>query len=329
MRTVVGVVRGGPSSEYDISLRSGANVLEHINKEKYEPRDLFVSKEGQWHLHGAPVTPERALRGVDVALNVIHGQYGEDGQVQRIFDMLGIAHVGPGAAGAALAFDKQATKDTAALHGVRVVHGAVVDSSKITDLAKTAFAIFRSMPHPLIVKPVTGGSSVGMSKVETYQELERALVRAFEVSSRALLEEFIRGKEASVGIIDQFRGERTYALMPIEIVPPPHSPFFDYDSKYHAETVERVPGNFSIGEKNELQRLARVVHEALALPHYSRSDFIVSKRGIYFLEVNPAPGIGFTKESLFPKALNAIGASVSHFLDHVIILARRSSATAK
>lgn len=308
MRSVIGVLRGGPSSEYDISLKSGANVLEHLDKEKYEPRDLFISKIGEWHLHGAPVTPERALRGVDVVFNVIHGQYGEDGQLQRILETLGVAYTGPNPMSAALTFDKQATKDAVALHGVKIVHGRVIDSQKITDLEKTAFNIFRSMPHPFIVKPVTGGSSVGVTKVENFQSLEAALTRAFKISPKVLVEEFIPGKEAGVGIIDDFRNEKAYALMPVE---------------YGSRTDARVPGNFSKDEKNELMRLARIVHQELSLPHYSRSDFIVGRRGIYFLEVNSAPGIGFTNESLFPKALHAVGASLPHFLDHVIYLARR------
>ncbi|MDO8548362.1 MAG: ATP-grasp domain-containing protein [bacterium] len=323
MRSVIGVLRGGPSSEYDISLKSGATVLEHLDKEKYEPRDLFISKDGQWHLHGAPVTPERALRGIDVAFNMIHGQYGEDGELQRILEAIGVSHTGPGAAAAALAFDKQATKDLVVGHGIKVAHGAVIDSGKITDLQKTAFNIFRSMPHPLIVKPVVGGSSVGISKVDNFNALEFALNRAFAISPRALVEEFIAGKEATVGVIDNFRNEKCYALMPVEIIPPPSAQFFDYDTKYSGQTIERVPGNFSKEEKSELMRLARTVHEALALPHYSRSDFIVSKRGIYFLEVNPASGIGFTKESVFPKALHAVGATISQFLDHIIALTKR------
>lgn len=323
MRTVVGVLRGGPSSEYDISLKSGATVLEHLDKEKYEPRDLFISKNGEWHLHGAPVTPERALRGVDVAFNTIHGQYGEDGQLHSILDAIGVAYTGPRADAAALAFDKQATKDLVIKHGVRVAHGAVIDSAKITDFHKTALNIFRSTPHPIIIKPVIGGSSVGMTKVGTFQDLEPALRTAFEVSPKALIEEFISGKEATVGVIDQFRSEKIYALMPVEIIPPQNADFFDYGAKYSGETIERVPGNFSREQKNELQRLAKLVHESMGLAHYSRSDFIVARRGVYFLEVNSGPAIGFTKESLFPKALTAVGATIPHFLDHVIQLARR------
>lgn len=326
MRSVIGVLRGGPSSEYDISLKSGAAVLEHLDKDKYEPRDLFISKGGEWHLHGAPVTPERALRGVDVAFNTIHGNYGEDGQLQHVLQAIGVAHTGPDALGAALAYDKQKTRELVQKHGVKVAHGAVVDSSKISDLEKTAFNIFRSMPHPLIVKPVIGGSSVGVTKVDNFNALTFALNRAFESSPKALVEEFIPGREASVGVIDHFRNEKSYALMPVEIVLPKSAPFFDFDTKYNDQAIERVPGSFSGQEKNELQRLARIVHESLALPHYSRSDFIVGKRGIYFLEVNPAPGVGFTKESIFPKALKAVGANLSHFLDHVITLAKRKHA---
>jgi D-alanine-D-alanine ligase len=126
-----------------------------------------------------------------------------------------------------------------------------------------------------------------------------------------------------VGVIEDFRNEKAYALMPVEIVPPPSSPFFDYDAKYSGKTIERVPGNFSTSEKQQLTAAAQAVHESLGLGHYSRSDFIVNKRGVYFLEVNPASGIGMTNDSIFPKALHAVGASVPHFLDHIIGLARR------
>jgi len=110
--------------------------------------------------------------------------------------------------------------------------------------------------------------------------------------------------------------------MPIEIVPPTSSPFFDYDAKYSGQSIERVPGYFSTEEKHALMDAAKTVHSGLGLRHYSRSDFIVSPRGIYFLEVNPAAGIGMTHESLFPKALQAVGARTNDFLDHIIKLAK-------
>lgn len=326
MRTVVGVLRGGPSSEYEVSLKSGANVLAALDQEKYQSVDIFIDRTGQWHLYGAPVLPERALRGIDVAFNIVHGEYGEDGTLQRILEAFNIPYTGPSAGVASLAFNKHRTKEAVVPLGVKVAHGVVVDSAKITDLQKTAFNIFRAMPHPMLVKPVIGGSSVGTTKVEHFDALPFALERAFAISPQALVEEYITGREATVGVIEDFRNEKAYALMPIEIIPPAESPFFDYDAKYSGNTIERVPGNFSNSEKQQLAAAAKAVHEGLGLGHYSRSDFIVSKRGVYFLEVNPAPAIGMTGESLFPKALQAVGASVPHFLDHIINLARRPKA---
>jgi D-alanine-D-alanine ligase len=322
MREVVGVLRGGPSSEYEVSLKSGANVLLALDTKKYEPRDIFIDRSGVWHLHGAPQTPERALAGVAVAINVIHGEYGEDGTLQRILDALQVPYTGSDALTSALAFNKHHTKESVKKLGVNVAHGTLIDSNKVTDLHKTALNIFRAMPHPLIVKPSIGGSSVGITKVDNFDALEFALDKAFAVSPHALVEEFIAGREATVGVIDHFRNEKTYALMPIEIIPPASSPFFDYDAKYSGKTIERVPGNFSTEEKHALMNAARAVHQGLDLRHYSRSDFIVSKRGIYFLEVNPAAAIGFTSESLFTKALQAVGARTADFLDHVVQLAK-------
>lgn len=315
-------MRGGPSSEYEVSLKSGANVLSALDINKYEPHDIFIDKAGQWHLRGAPVNPERALSGVDVAINVVHGEYGEDGTLQRILEAVNVPYTGADALTSALAFNKHRTNAEAKKLGLKVAHNTLIDSNKITDLHKTALNIFRAMPHQLIVKPAIGGSSVGITKVDNFDALEFALQRAFAVSPQALVEEYIAGKEATVGVIDNFRNEKVYALMPIEIVPPASSPFFDYDAKYSGQSIERVPGYFSTVEKQELVDAAKTVHQGLGLRHYSRSDFIVNPRGIYFLEVNPAAGIGMTSESLFPKALQAVGARTADFFDHVIQLAK-------
>ena len=324
MRRVVGVLRGGPSSEYDVSLKTGASVLQALNQEHFEPRDLFVDRSGKWHLHGVGVDPERALRGVDVVFNAMHGEYGEDGEVQRLLDSLSIPYTGSDAIASQLAFNKLKTKEAAARLGVQVPRHVVINPP--TDdfpLEKKALHIFRTFPHPVIVKPMIGGSSVGMTLADNYHALEWALARALETSPQALVEEFIKGREATVGVIDNFRNEKTYALMPVEIIPPPERPFFDYEAKYSGKSIERVPGNFTPEEKRTLEDLAKKVHEGLGLRHYSRSDFILSRRGIYFLEVNTLPGL--TNESLLPKAVQAVGSKLSDFLHHVIDLAHRKN----
>ena len=323
MKTVVGVLRGGPSSEYEVSLKSGANILTSLNRETYEPRDIFISRSGDWHLHGVMVNPERALRGVDVAFNVIHGEFGEDGQVQRILDRLSVPYTGSGPMESSIAFNKLRTKEVVSKLGIRTAHSVVIDEGE--NLGEAALRLFRTFPHPAIVKPAIGGSSVGITLVDNFHALEGALERAFRISPKVLVEEYIKGKEATVGVIDSFRGEKIYALLPVEIVPPPKHGFFSYDAKYSGETIERVPGNFTQEEKQELMRLARLAHEGLGLSHYSRSDFIVARRGIYFLETNSAPACGMTSESLFPKAVAAVGANMPDFLDHVITLATKGA----
>ena len=146
MRTVVGVLRGGPSSEYEISLQTGAHVLAELNRDKYEPRDIFVDRQGRWHSRGVEVNPERALAGVDVAFNTIHGEYGEDGTLHRILDPLGVAYTGPGQLASVLSFNKQAMREAVQKLGVKVPLGRVVELGG--DIEAQARELFRSFPHP-------------------------------------------------------------------------------------------------------------------------------------------------------------------------------------
>ncbi len=314
---MVGVLRGGPSSEYEISLLSGASVLAELPKDKYEARDLFVDREGTWHSRGVPVSPEKALAGVDAVFNVIHGEYGEDGTLHRVFDPLGVPYTGPSQFDSTRAFNKQHTKDALREHGVRSPYSVVVEPGSAYEAV--AQDVFRLVTLPMIIKPVIGGSSVGMSIVRSFHELENALRHAAQVSPKILVEEFITGREATVGVVDNFRGAEHYALMPVEIIPPPGR-FFDYEVKYNGQTKELVPSTFSDKIKKELERVATLVHDKLGMRHYSRSDFIVSPRGVYFLEINNAPAVGMTSESLMPKALAAGGTSLGEFLDHVVQL---------
>ena len=324
MKTIVAVLRGGPSEEYEVSLKSGAAVLEHLDRGKYQPLDIFISRDGRWHRGGTPTTPARALLGADVAFNVLHGRYGEDGSVQRLLEVLGVRYTGSGVFTSARAFNKHLTKEALTSLGafsVSLPRSVLVSPEE--DIAARALELFRSFPMPAIVKPVIGGSSTGMTLARDLASLERGIREALKTAPHAMVEEFIRGREATVGVIDDFRGDKVYALLPVEIIPPPGATFFDYGAKYGGETREICPGNFSASEKETLTAAARRIHEALGLSHYSRSDFIISRRGVYFLEANPAAAVGLTKHSLLPKALAAVGTTQKDFLDHVIGLALR------
>lgn len=300
-----------------MSLQTGANVLKNL-PEKYIPIDFFIDKKGQWHLHGTPVDAHKALPKVDVVFNALHGEYGEDGQVQTLLDALRIPYTGSKTFASAMAMNKAVAKNFVKKEGIKTAHHKVLRKKEAT--AEKIHEIFRSIPHPAIVKPTALGSSVGVSIINNFHELEAALEKVFAVSDSALVEEFIKGKEGTCGVVEGLRDQAHYALFPIEIVPPKEADFFDYNAKYSGRSQEICPGNFSREESKLLQELAVKVHKVLGLRHYSRADFIVHpKRGIYFLEVNTLPGL--TAESLLPKALTASGFNTPQFLDHLLTMA--------
>jgi D-alanine-D-alanine ligase len=311
----VGVLRGGPSNEYDVSLKTGDSVLQNLPEEKYYARDIFIARDGVWHFRGIPIAPEKALRNVDVVFNALHGEYGEDGTVQKLMDDFSVPYSGSGALSSAISMNKLLTKQGLGyVQDIKMPNHIALDSS--SNIEAQSYNIFRTFPQPSVIKPVSGGSSVGVSVAKSYESLWSGIEKAFKYSPKILIEEYIGGRETTCGVVENFRGEDLYALLPIEIVPPQKSGFFDYDAKYNPETQEICPARFSRDIKEELQRIAKQVHRVLNLRHYSRSDFIVSKRGIYFLEVNALPGL--TENSLVPKALAAAGATLPELLDHLI-----------
>ena len=320
-RIRVGVLRGGPSSEYDVSLKTGASVLEHLGEDKYQPIDMLVDKSGQWHVNGFPFEEANAARQMDVIVNALHGRYGEDGTVQRILDTVGVPYTGSDSLASAVAFNKALTKHT--LYGSDIKMAPHIAVELDPNVEQKLLRVFRSFSFPAVVKPVADGSSVGVSVASTFDELLDAAEKAGTLSPKILIEEYIKGREATCGVVEGFRGEELYAFFPTEIIPATTSRFFDYDAKYGGDSQEICPGNFMPEEKREIQRMAKLAHQRLGLRHYSRSDFIVSPRGIYFLEVNTLPGL--TSESLLPKAIKAAGSSLHHFLDHLIQLAMRKA----
>lgn len=313
----VGVLRGGPSLEYDVSLKTGEAVLKNL-PEHYLGVDVFISRDGVWHYHGLPRKPLQILKHLDVVFNAMHGEYGEDGKVQQILDYHQTPYTGSQSFASALAMNKAMAKEVYRRQGIKTPVAMVVTASKYR--AEDIHSIFRSFHLPAIVKPIASGSSFGVEKVENFHELGETLPRILAEFNSVLIEEFISGREATCGVVENFRGQKLYSLLPVEIIKPASKDFFDYEAKYGGGSQEICPGNFSVAEKMEIQKLAKEAHQALGLRHYSRSDFIVHpKRGIYTLETNTLPGL--TSESLFPKSLEAVGSDLPNFLDHLVQLA--------
>jgi len=327
----VGVIRGGISGEYKVSLASGAQVLEHLRSDamnkKYSAVDIFIDRDGIWHINGIPTAMSKIMRKVDVIINALHGDYGEDGKVQQLLEQWKIPYTGSGPFSSAIGYNKFLTKKEFAKLGINTpkhilfpAYQADFDEPKERYAQNKAREVWERLPPPWIVKPLTGGSSMGVHVCKTFQSLIDAFEDGVNEKVSILVEEFIKGKEATVGVVDEFRGKKIYTLPPIEIRIPKTSTFFDNEIKYNGKSQEICPGNFTDKEKTELERLASLIHTGLDLSHYSRSDFIIHpKRGIFALEVNTLPGL--TGESLMPKALNAVGSNLPEFIDHIIKLA--------
>ncbi len=314
----VGVLRGGPSSEYEVSLKTGSVVLKHLSQEKYRPVDIFIDRNGVWHVHGTQIEPHKALQNVAVVFNALHGEYGEDGKVQSILETHAVPFTGSGSLGSALGMNKILSKKIFLQHGLKTPIYLEIERKDFT--SELIDHIFTTFPMPAVVKPVSTGSSVGITIAKTRQELEEGIMLAFSFGDTVLIEEFIKGVEATCGVVENFRDEDIHALMPVEIRPKT-SHFFDYEAKYTDGASEEIcPGNFDLEQKKTIENYAKKAHQALGLRHYSRSDFIVTpRRGIYLLEINTLPGL--TETSLLPKSLKAGGTELHQFLDHVIGLA--------
>lgn len=330
----VGVVRGGISPEYNVSLSTGGNVLAHLRgpklAHKYKAIDILIDRDGIWHINGLPVDPHDVRQKVDVVFNALHGDYGEDGKIQQLFDQLSIPYTGSGAFASAVGYNKVLSKERFSDFGIKTpkhmmfpVYNEETDGELAFYAQHCALHVAKNMPPSWIVKPVASGSSVGIHVCKTTADLVNVFIEYAKNNTSALVEELINGKEATVAVVEGFRGQAYYSLPPIEIRIPKKKVFFDYDAKYSGISQEICPGNFSPDEKIELEHLARLIHKELGLSHYSRSDFMIHpKRGIYALEVNTLPGL--TDESLTPKALYAVGSNMAEFIDHILELALKN-----
>ncbi|MCB9805933.1 D-alanine--D-alanine ligase [Candidatus Nomurabacteria bacterium] len=318
-RRKIAVLRGGPSSEHEVSLKTGRSVIDTL-KDDHDILDVVIDKQGKWFVNGIEKKPTEVVRLMDVVFNAMHGEYGEDGQVQEILEILGVPFTGPKKLGAAISMNKQKTKDILKKAGIKTPNYKSYNLKSKDEVGEVSRKIFNSFSFPLVLKATSKGSSVGVYIVQNMEELRDALCKLYQESPDFICEEYIKGKEGTVGVIDCFRGEDSYSLLPIEIVPPDSKQFFDYECKYDGSTKEICPGNFTKAESQEMQRVAKLAHELLGLRHYSRSDFMVHpKRGVFFLETNSLPGM--TSESLLPKAVKAVGSTYKDFLEHVIDLA--------
>ena len=280
--------------------------------------DVLLGHSRPFEVPFRPGTPslgkiERALdraKGEDRLLVLgLHGGTAENGELQAMCEMRGIAFTGSGSASSHLAFDKVAAKRFAAIAGVKAPAGVALEE------LDTAFAEYGR----LIAKPARDGSSYGLIFVNATQDL--VAVRIAAKTEEYVIEPFIAGQETTCGVLEQLDGS-LIALPPVEIIPAEGA--FDYEAKYIAKATQEIcPARFAPEVNAQLMDQAVKAHRALSCGGYSRSDFIVSKQGLIYLETNTLPGL--TKASLYPKALKAQGIEFVDFLLGQIALAEKRS----
>ena len=317
----VAVIRGGLSEEYDVSLWTGATVLEFIDRTHFDPIDVIITRQGEWLCNGKVWLPEHIFQSVDVVFNALHGTYGEDGVVQRLMDRYGVPYTGSKAFSSAVAMNKVTTKKFLEQTGIPMAPHLHISRDSLADTARIAEKIADMFGPQYVIKPTCSGSSSGTMMVKNPLMLSQAISDALSRYDEIMVEARIPGREVTCGVIERFRNENLYGLPPVEIVP--KGDFFDTQSKYDGMTEEICPARFSHETKREVIRLAKLVHQTLDLSQYSRSDFIIANDTIYFLEVNTLPGLSM--KSIFPKALTAVGAQYQDFITHLITDAMRRS----
>ncbi len=310
----IATICGGQSSEHEVSLRTGLMILKNLDRRKYRPAFVVIEKDGRWNFgDGKVVDISGAIKHIkrfDLVFIAIHGAFGEDGRFQALLEWIGIPYTGSGVLSSAMAMDKEVSNVLYEENELRVPRYAVVKKGQKIKLK-----------FPFVIKPASGGSSVGVSIVKTGKDLRAGLKKTFHEDSRAMIQEYIRGREFTCGVLENKRG-KPFALPPTEIIPKTSS-FFDYGAKYKVGgSSEITPPQLPKRKIRELQQMALQAHQILGCRGMSRSDFILKGSSFYILETNTIPGM--TQTSLLPQAANAARISFPAMRDLIIAAGLRS-----
>jgi D-alanine-D-alanine ligase len=318
-RLRVAVLAGGRSSEHDISLASARSVLESLDPEQYDVVTVAIGRDGRWELGSGdgsvaetlPVPAANApatLGAVDVVLPILHGPFGEDGTVQGLLELAGVAYVGAGVAASALCMDKDLFKKVLRDSGIPVARHVAL---------RPGDAVDNPFGYPCFVKPARLGSSVGITKVHDESELEPAVELAFTHDEKVLIEEFLDGIEVEVGVLGNLQ---PVASLPGQIVPLGHE-WYDYSSKYDEGGMDLiVPPHLPADVIEQVQRAAVESFRVTECEGMARVDcFVVDGDRVVVNELNTIPG--FTATSVYAKLFDASGVPYQELLRRLIELA--------
>lgn len=299
------LIAGGTSDERAVSLKGAAGVEKALDPEKY----AVTRYDPATDLARIAADASR----LDVAFILLHGVHGEDGTIQGFLDLLGIPYQGAGVLGSALAMDKNLAKIMYRLAGLPVAPWVMVEPGDL----KHSGRITSQITLPCVVKPVRQGSSIGMTIVRQADQLLPALQLARRHDSEVMVEEYIKGRELTVGVLGNAEPQ---ALPLVEIIPDSRYDFFNYEAKYQPGASREIcPAQVDEAVRLKAQDYAVRAHRALQLRGYSRTDMILAGDELYLLETNTIPGM--TPTSLLPQAAAEAGLPFAALLDRLIELA--------
>ena len=338
----VAIICGGKSSEHEISCISANGILDAIDRSKFEPVLIGITKSGKWlllpddttfiTLNGAlPTVPESGIEvsitsqglfsggknlAIDVAFPILHGTYGEDGTIQGLFEMIGIRYVGSGVLASAVSMDKSYAKPIFAAAGLKVAPGTVVTS--------TNFELPSNLNYPLFVKPARSGSSRGTTKVKQSSDLKAAVEAALSFDSKVIIEQAVDGKEIECAVL-QSQGKTI--VSPVgEIVISSKYEFYDFQAKYLDDSMQLVFPDLPAGVEEKIQSAALTAFNAAGCEGLARVDFFYSTSGdVVINEINTMPG--FTPLSVYPKLIEKIGINYQGLITTLIQTAQSRSAS--
>lgn len=293
----IGVLMGGISTEREVSLQTGQEMIRHLDRGCYEVDPLVIDRR-------ADLIAQVRESGIDLALLALHGQYGEDGTVQGALETLGIPYTGSGVLASSLCMNKRLSKMLLKAAGVHTPAGLCWDGLDDVDPREV-----EQLGYPVIVKPNTGGSSIGIQLVRQEKQLLPAVREAFRLGEAVLIESYLQGTEITCSILE---GE----VLPIIGIRAAHSEWFDYNAKYEEGGAEEKVIQLPPDLERRVREAALASYGLLHCKVYARVDMILSDGVPYVLEVNTLPGM--TSGSLLPKSAAAAGITFTQLLDRII-----------
>ncbi len=308
MKKKIAILCGGPSNEHEVSQNSARNIIENIDREMFDVIEVYISKEGLFNIEGILFETNEAIKKLkdiyDVVFPVLHGSFGEDGELQKVLEQERIAFIGSGSKSSSQTIDKNVSNNLFKKNGL------IIPESQIISKEDSLILI----TYPIIIKPIDEGSSMGLYKCESEKDYISLKEELFQSHKEMLVQEYVIGREFTCGVIEV---NKENIALPVSEIILTSSELFNYETKYVAGKCEEItPANISEELMKRIQNVAVRCHDILGCKSISRTDVIVKENTIYVLETNTLPGM--TQTSFIPAQIKVHGMDMKELITRLI-----------